>query len=360
MKEFREALIFKYFCNNTIIEAYNKEKMKILITGINGLVGSFAAKRLIEEGHEIYGLVRENADLGLLSTIKQKITFIIGDILDIPNLEKAIIGKDWVIHSAAIVSFLPKDRDRLFKVNVEGTANVVNICLENNIKKLVFISSVAALGRKQKVTEIDKKEPIFISEDNDWVESYDNSNYGKSKYLAELEVWRGISEGLSAVILNPSNILGEADWTKSSTKLFKYVFDQNLFYTDGSLNFIDVEDLAEIICKLLNSDIIDERFIVSNNSISQIDFFKAIANHFSKIPPKYKLGNNAVSILWRIEAIKSLLLGTEPLITKETARSAKTNFIYQNNKIKSTLNYEFKSLDESLNRICKSLLEKYS
>jgi dihydroflavonol-4-reductase len=334
--------------------------MKILITGINGLVGSFAAKRLIDEGHEIYGLVRENADLGLLLAIKHKITFIIGDILDIPNLEKAIKNMDWVIHSAAVVSFLPKDRDLLFKVNVEGTANMVNVCLENNIKKLVFISSVAALGRKQKLEEIEKMTPIFISEENDWVESSDNSNYAKSKYLAELEVWRGISEGLTAIILNPSNILGEADWTKSSTKLFKYVFDQNLFYTDGSLNYIDVEDLTEIISKLLNSNIINERFIISANSISQIDFFKAIANNFSKNPPKYKLGNTAISVLWRLEAIKAKLLGKEPLITRETARSAKTHFIYKNDKIKSTINYEFKPFHESLKRICESLAEKYS
>lgn len=334
--------------------------MKILITGITGLVGSFAAKKLLSEGHEIFGLVRENADLSLINDFKDKISLEKGDILDIPNLEKAIAGKDCVIHCAAIVSFLPKDRDRLFKVNVEGTANVVNICLENNIKKLIFISSVAALGRKQKFSEIEKREPILISEDNDWVESPDNSNYGKSKYLAELEVWRGISEGLSAVILNPSNILGEADWTKSSTKLFKYVFDQNLFYTDGSLNYIDVEDLSEIINELLTSDVINERFIISANSISQIDFFKGIANNFSKNSPKYKLGNTAISVFWRLEAIKAKLFGTEPLITKETAKSAKTQFVYKNNKIKSTLNYEFKPLDESLKRICKNLKEKYS
>ncbi len=330
--------------------------MKILITGITGLVGSFVAKKMLTEGHEIFGLVRENADLSLITDILPKIIIEKGDILDIPNLEKAVEGKNWVIHCAGLVSFSPKDRENLFKVNTEGTANVVNICLDKQIKKLLFVSSVAALGRNTKAPKI---APQIITEKLDWVEVEANSNYAKSKYLAELEVWRGIAEGLNAVIVNPSNILGEADWQKTSTKLFKYVYDQNLFYTEGSLNFIDVIDLAEIISTLLNSNINAERFIVSAGAMPQIDFFRKIAQNFNKIAPKYKLKASAIEILWRLEAIKAKLLGNDPLITRETAASAKTSFIYENTKLKNAINFEFRSLEFTLERICNSLIEKY-
>jgi dihydroflavonol-4-reductase len=331
--------------------------MKILITGITGLAGSFIAKKMLSEGHEIFGLVREKADLLLLNEIESKIQLINGDILDIPNLEKAIDGKDWVIHCAGLVSFLPKDHENLFKVNTEGTANVVNCCLSANIKKLIFISSVAALGRKEK--QINQNDYIqIITEENDWIDSPANSNYAKSKYLAELEVWRGISEGLSAVIVNPSIILGEADWEKSSTRLFKYVFDQNMFYTDGYLNYVDVHDLANLIYKLLVSGISGERYIISASAIEQIDLFKKIAEKFSKTPPKYKLKGLIISILWRLEAIKAKLLGNDPLITKETAETAKRYFKYDNSKIISELNFSFTPLDNTLERVCKKLLEK--
>lgn len=329
--------------------------MKILITGINGLAGSFIAKRMLEAGHEVFGLIRDDSDLSLLSKIQDKITFEKGDILDILNLEIAVSGKDWVIHCAGLVSFSPKDREKLFKINTEGTANVVNICLANNIKKLAFISSVAALGRHQK----DQKNKFqTISEAQEWVDSPDNSNYAKSKYLAELEVWRGISEGLSAVIVNPSNILGEGDWNKSSTRLFKYVFDEHLFYTDGNLNYVDAVDLAIIVDKLLASEIENERYIVSGGAIPQIEMFGRMAQYFSKKPPKYKIDGTLISILWRLEAIKSFLLGNEPLITKETAKSAKRQILYDNSKIKRALNFEFQAVDKTLERVCKSLINK--
>jgi dihydroflavonol-4-reductase len=329
--------------------------MKILITGINGLAGSFIAKQMLEAGHEVFGLVRDNSDLSLLSKIESKITFEKGDILDVLNLENAIIGKDWVIHCAGLVSFSSKDRDKLFKINTEGTANVVNICLANNIKKLAFISSVAALGR-----HIKDQNAKFqtISETQEWLDSPDNSNYAKSKYLAELEVWRGISEGLSAVIVNPSNILAEADWHKSSTRLFKYVFDEHLFYTDGNLNYVDAEDLAIIVDKLLSSNIGNERFIVSAGALPQIEMFGKMAQYFLKKPPKYKIGSFLISILWRFEAIKSFLLGNEPLITKETATTAKRQILYDNSKIKKAFNFDFQPIDKTLARACKALIAK--
>jgi dihydroflavonol-4-reductase len=333
------------------------EEKKILITGITGLVGSFTARYFLKSGFQVAGLKRANSDLSLIQDIENQIVWFEGDILDILVLEKAIETVSYVIHAAAIVSFAPKDRDRMFKTNVEGTINVVNLCLEKDIKKLCFVSSVAALGRKIP-NENNVNHVIKIDEKATWEENELNSNYAKTKYLAEMEVWRGQSEGLNSVIINPSVILGEADWNKSSTQLLKYVYDEHKFYPEGNLNYVDVQDVAECIYKLIVSDISDERFILSAGQITYKEFFEKVAPKFNKKAPSTLLGKSLTGIVWRLEALRSFFTGNAPLITKETALSSSHSFEYSNDKIKNTLNYTFRNLDESLDRICKSLLEQ--
>ena len=333
------------------------EEKKILITGITGLVGSFTARRFLQSGFEVSGLKRVNSDLCLLQDIESQIVWYEADILDILALEKAIENVNCVVHAAAIVSFAPKDRNRMFKTNVEGTINVVNLCLEKKIKKLCFVSSVAALGRKIPNGNIENY-IIKIDEKATWEDNELNSNYSKTKYLAEMEVWRGQSEGLNSVIVNPSLILGEADWNKSSTQLLKYVYDEHKFYPEGNLNYVDVEDVAECIFKLTVSDISDERFILSAGQITYKEFFEKVAPKFNKKAPPTLLGKSLTGIVWRMEALRSFLTGNAPLITKETALSSSHFFEYSNVKIKNALNFTFRNLDESLNRICKNLLQK--
>ena len=335
------------------------EEKKILITGITGLVGSFTARHFLKLGFQVAGLKRENSDLSLLKDIENQIVWYEGDVLDILALEKSIENVDYVVHAAAIVSFAPKDRKKMFKTNVEGTINVVNLCLEKNVKKLCFVSSVAALGRKIP-NEKTLNHTIKINEKATWEEDKLNSNYAKTKYLAEMEVWRGQSEGLDSVIVNPSLILGEADWNKSSTQLLKYVYDEHKFYPEGNLNYVDVEDVAACIYKLTTSDISNERFILSAGQIIYKDFFEKVALRFYKKAPATLLSKSLTEIVWRFEAIKSFFTGNAPLITKETALSSNHSFEYQNDKIKKTLDFSFKSLDQSLDRICKNLLEKCS
>jgi dihydroflavonol-4-reductase len=355
MEGIQRSADFTYFCTDSNNKCLNRQSMKILITGINGLAGSFIAKKMLSEGHEIFGLIREGSDLSLLADVKSQIKFEEGDILDVPNLYKSIEGKDWVIHCAAIVSYSPKDKAKIFKVNVEGTANVVNACIELGVIKLAYLSSIAAIGKE---TPKNLSDSTVITEQNEWNDNITPSNYAKSKYLAELEVWRGVAEGLDAIILNPSVIIGEADWSKSSTRLFKYVYDQNTFYTDGLLSYIDAADLALAVSKLLNSDIINDRFIVSAGAVPYKLFFDKTALLFNKKSPSIKLGSFASEILWRIEAIRSKLLGNEPLITKETAQSAKKMYQYSSQKLINAIDIDFKPLDISLQRICNLLLEK--
>jgi dihydroflavonol-4-reductase len=333
------------------------EEKKILITGITGLVGSFAARHFLKSGFKVVGLKRANSDLSLIQDIENQIVWFEGDVLDILVLEQAIANANYVVHAAAIVSFAPKDRDRMFKTNVEGTINVVNLCLEKNIKKLCFVSSVAALGRKIP-NEKSSNNMIKIDEKSTWEENELNSNYAKTKYLAEMEVWRGQSEGLNSVIVNPSLILGEADWNKSSTQLLKFVFDEHKFYPEGNLNYVDVEDVAECIYKLMTSDVTDERFILSAGEITYKDFFHKVAQRFHKKAPSTLLGKSLTGIVWRLESIRSFFTGNAPLITKETALSSSHFFEYTNDKIKKTINFTFRNLDESLDRICMNLILK--
>ncbi len=330
--------------------------MVALVTGISGLVGSAIARNFLQKGFIVKALVRENSNLSLIKDIVSSITIIEGDILDILSLENAMEDVDYVVHSAAIVSFSPSDRTNMEKVNVEGTANVVNVCLSKKVKKLCFISSISALGRPSKMEDIFNLE-VKIDEKQKWVESDLNSYYAKTKYLAEAEIWRGEAEGLKIVIVNPTIVLGEGDWFKSSTKIFKYVYDQKPFYTNGYLNYVDVLDLAEIVEKLTVSEISGERFAVTAGLVPYKEFFERIAKKINKKPPYFLVKPWLMTIVWRFESLKSWLFGSIPLITKETAKTSSMKILYSNNKISDTLNYRFKDLDETLERVCGYLLK---
>ena len=335
----------------------NRVYMKVLITGATGLVGSALLKKLNSMGHEISVLVRNAQDFLLQNSALRNIKIIEGDILDVLVLSQATEDKDWVIHAAAVVSFSPKDRANLYKTNVEGTANVVNSCLENKVKKLLYVSSVAAFGRPA-INKENKDKTFNVFENQKWEDSDSNSHYAISKFKGEEEVWRGMAEGLDVVVVNPSIIFGEGDWNRSSTKILKYIFEEKPFYTAGYLNYIDLEDLVNISVELLHSDIKNERFCVSAGMISYKDFFEKVALKFGKRPPSIEVKSFWLAIIWRLEAIRSFFMGSDPLITKETARSASMKIHYDNSKIIKALGYKFNSLDNTLNRICPYFLAK--
>lgn len=324
---------------------------RILITGANGLVGSNVARKFVNANFEVVALCRANSDLSLMKDFLPKIKVVEGDILDISSLDRSLENIDYVIHAAAVVSYSPKDRDKLYKVNVEGTANVVNMCIDKKVEKLCYVSSIAALGKPNtNVSEQIHKESI-IDENQKWEESPLNSHYAKSKFLGELEVWRGDAEGLKTVVVNPSVILGEGDWSKSSTQLFKYVYDEHTFYTEGNLNYVDVKDVVEAIFQLTTSDISSERYILNGGTVIYKEFFERVAHIFNKKPPTRAISPFLIEILWRIEAIRSFFTQKSPLITKETAKNSRTKFAYNNQKIRQKLNFEFTKLDDTIQRV---------
>lgn len=272
-----------------------------------------------------------------------------GDILDVVSLEEAMEGIDTIIHSAAIVSFVRKDRKQMYQVNVEGTANVVNIALEKKVRRLVHISSVAALGRTVGGGH--------VTEEKKWEESKANTHYGSSKYKAELHVWRGMAEGLSAVILNPSTILGYGDWHSGSCAIFRNVYEEFKWYSPGINGFVDVEDVARVTILLMESDITEQRFTVNAESWEFKRLMDTMAENFGKKKPARQTTPLLMSLAWRVEHFKSMFTGNRPLLTKESARVAHSKTYFDNDKILRTLpGFSFIPLEESIRNACKKYL----
>jgi dihydroflavonol-4-reductase len=317
----------------------------ILVTGASGLIGNQICNQLTRLGIPTRGLIRNRGNIS--DCPANGIEWIEGDILDFESLSSAMEGISTVIHTAAIVSFHRREYKLMSKTNVDGTANMVNAALDAKVQRFIHISSVAALGRTSNT-------PI-ISEDSKWVKSHANSYYGETKHLSELEVWRGAEEGLSTVVVNPSVVLGIGDWGKSSTKIFKYVWDEHKYYPAGSFNFVDLRDVAEAVIKLVNSNIESARFILSNGKISYKNFFEKVAKEFGKKPPSKLASYRLSKMILFVEKIRSLLSGKLPLVTNETLLMSKVNFEYENSKIKKTIGFQFRDLDSTVNWACAGL-----
>jgi nucleoside-diphosphate-sugar epimerase len=321
----------------------------IFITGGTGLVGSHIIRKFIQEGKKIKALKRPDSSTDVLADINHLIEWVDGDILDILFLKDVIEGCEAVIHAAAIVSFHPKLKDEMYLTNVEGTANLVNISLYHKISRFCFISSVASLGRG---------EHQLIDEKAKWEDSHYNTEYAKTKHAAEQEVWRGIAEGLDAFIVNPSFVLGTGDLNRSSNKIFQFVLQGKKFFPAGSINYIDARDIAEVIFRLIYSEISEERFILSAGNVSYEQLFGKIAEKLNLKKPNILVNTFWLNILWRIERIRSFLTGSSPLISRETALIAGKNYIYDNKKIKEKLDFNFHSLDETLDWVCAEIRNK--
>lgn len=321
----------------------------VFITGATGFVGSHIARRYLAAEYRVEALTRTKGNAGLLADVANQITWHEGDIMDIPSLEAAITKGSDVIHAAAVVSFAPKDHKRMSQINAEGTANVVNVCLSTGIRKLGYVSSVAALGRPD--NKRGTTAPVRLNEDQKWEDSPNNSAYAKSKYRAELEVWRGVAEGLSAVVVNPSLVLGEGDWTRSSVQLFKYVFDKKPFYPAGLANYVDVLDVAESLFQLMEADkIINERFILNAGTIPYKELLEQMAAALHKRPPRMRMPPALTHLLWPVEAVRAWLMGSNPLITRETARSSSSRYAFEGHKIVDTIDFQYRPLSETLTR----------
>ncbi len=325
------------------------EQQKILVTGAAGLVGAELTRQLLEQKFLVTALCHSTP----IETKHANLIVERCDILDVEKLGAIMQSITHVYHCAALVSFERKEKLKLFKINIEGTANVVNACLDAGVKRLVHVSSVSAMGRI--------RNNAVITEAMNWTEETSNSIYGKSKYMGEMEVWRGIGEGLDAVIVNPSLILGgSSNWQTGSSAIFKSAYDEFPWYTEGGGGFIDVRDVARIMILLMNTEINGERFILNAENLSYREVFTSIAKCFNKKPPHRKVTTLMTEVIWRIEALKAALTGKKSLLTKETAQTAMTRVYFDNSKILNALpGFHFIPIEESIRHTCSIINEKY-
>jgi nucleoside-diphosphate-sugar epimerase len=264
------------------------------------------------------------------------------------GLDEAMHSCHAVIHAAAVVSFNSRDHHLMNEANIEGTRNVVNAAIENNIQRFVHISSVSALGRTAMAQ--------MVSEEKKWEETKSNTYYATTKYYAEIEVWRGFSEGLNGVILNPSTILGFGDWNNSSCAIFKNAYKGFPWYTEGINGFVGVADTAECVVRLLQSEIKERRFIVNAANWNFQQLLNTMAEGFGKSKPHRKATPFLGEIAWRLEGLKHLFADGKPLLTKESARVAHSKTSFDNSAILTALSgFSFTPLETVIKNSC----EKY-
>lgn len=323
----------------------------ILLTGGTGLVGSHLLVQLVEKDYKVRAIYRSKESIKEAKKIFQfyhenylplwkKIEWYPADLTDYFALEEALEGVRYVIHSAAMVSFNPHESDKMLSVNSEGTANLMNACLKKEIKKVCYVSSVSSLGKQV--------EGGFIHEDLEWQPDSRRSAYSHSKFRAEMEVWRAAKEGLPVVIVNPSVIIGPVSWKRSSGKLFYSVKKGMPFYTNGVVGFVDVRDVAKAIVLLMESDVVNERFILNSENLPFKELFTMIAQSIGKKPPKFKVSRCITEVGWRLDLLLCFISGKVPAITRDTARSAHSKSYFSNEKFRTKFNYTFISVEEAV------------
>ena len=318
----------------------------IFVTGGTGLIGSSLLHALRARGLAVRALHRGPKP----NHAAHGVEWVAGDLLD-TNLLRSAITPDitHVFHCAGLVSYAPQDEELLLTVNMRGTAAVVDACLERPGIRLAYVSSVAALGTPGAGSSTPGV-PLHVTETATWDLGAAHPAYATSKYLGELEVWRGIAEGLSAVIVNPAVVLGPGDWHRSSTRLLRYAHQQHRFYTRGLINFVDVRDvIAHLLALTFNQPVLSgERYILSAEALPLADFFRQAAAAMQRRPPTVAVPNWAAEIIWRLEHARSLLTGARPLITKDTARAGRQPTVYLHAKVQSATGLGFRPLAETL------------
>lgn len=333
----------------------------ILVTGGTGLVGTHLLYDLAQSGQKIRVLKRPESNTSQLekvfsyytsdtSSLLNTIEWVDADLLDIYSLLDAMEGITEVYHCAAMVSFEKRHQSEMMRINVEGTANLLNAALEKGVRKFLHVSSIASLGRTEHGED--------ITEETFWKSSPENSIYSISKYGAEREVWRATEEGLNTVVVNPSLILGPGNWTQSTCNMFSKGFAGIKYYTDGTNGFVDVRDVSALMIRLMKSDISSERFLINAENRSFRDFFDIMHESFGKIKPSVKAGVFLSGFAWRMEKLRSFLTGSSPLITPETARSAHRISKFSNEKIKKAFpDYTFIPIERSIQETCEKFVK---
>jgi dihydroflavonol-4-reductase len=331
----------------------------ILVTGGTGLLGSHLLLDVLRSGKKVRALKRAASDTSLVNRtfsyytpeaddLAGRIEWTEGDLLDPGSLEEALDGVMEIYHAGALVSFHPEDHEAMLRINTEGTANLVNLAIAGRVARFCHVSSVATLGRAEN--------RMVSNEGTYWVPSARNSVYSISKYGSEREVWRGMEEGLNAVIINPSVILGPGFWQKNS-RLFRLVHDGLKFYPDGVNGYVDVRDVSSAMIGLTDGGHFGHRFICSAANLSYRELFGLMAKHLGKSAPSVPVSPFMSRVAWRAEKLRAFLKHSEPVITREMATTASQKYAYSSDKLIRALGFTFRPAEETIREICTLFLE---
>jgi nucleoside-diphosphate-sugar epimerase len=332
----------------------------ILVTGGTGLVGSHLLYHLSLQNESIRAIYRTASSLEKVknvflsytenATLFEKIEWFLADITDVPSMIPVFKNVNKVYHCAAFISFNPKDYREMRKINIHGTAIIVNLAIDAKIEKLCFVSSIAAVGES-----INNE---IITEENEWNKELDNSGYSITKFGAEMEIWRASQEGINVIVVNPGVILGEGFWNSGSGKLFTQIYNGFDYYTEGITGFVSVKDVVKAMILLMKSNINNERFILVSENKSFKEILVAIADAFGIKKPSKKVVYWQTEIFWRMAWLLSKFTGKEPLLSKYSAKSAHSVATYSSEKLIKTVNFQFEKMEFTINDIAAKFPKK--
>jgi dihydroflavonol-4-reductase len=336
----------------------------ILVTGGTGLVGAHLLYELTKSGQRVKALRREQSNTRWvkktfsyyttqIEELFSRIEWVEGDILDYLSLEEALKGVTSIYHCAAMVSFHGEDTDMMLNNNVKGTGNLIDAAIHNGVSRFCHVSSIAALGKTQDGSK--------ITEETYWTPSKRRSGYSLSKFFSEMEVWRGIEEGLDAVIVNPSIIMGPGNWDIGSPKLFQSIWKGLNYYTKGISGFVDVRDVVKAMILLMDDQqfgqVKNQRFILNAGNLSYQDFFNKIADGLNKPRPRSFASDVKLQIAWRMAKAASIFTGKRPMLTRDAVSGTNQINQYSGEKIKQTNGFVYRSLDSSIADIAEIFLK---
>ncbi len=331
----------------------------ILVTGGTGLIGSHLLFHLVKYGETVRATYRDRDTLNKVtkvfgyysdkpSDLMARIDWIQADITNIGELEASFKNVNYVYHCAALISFDPKRYKDLTKINVEGTANVANLCLKHGIKKLCYVSSIAAIGPSVNGN--------VVTEENEWSDTH-ASVYGITKHDAELEVWRASQEGLSVVIVNPGVVIGPGFWKSGSGSFFTYAAKGKKSFIPGGTGFVTVNDVVTAMTTLMASHIAQEQFIMVSQNLTYGELFQKIAPKLGVAPPSKKISFWMLELFWRLDWLRSNLRGKRRRLTKTMAKGLYKQEVYSSEKLRKTLDFTFEDLDAAIAFCCAKFKE---
>lgn len=336
----------------------NTENRTVLVTGATGMLGARLVFDLLKQGDKVKAIYRNRNRIKQFITnvgfycknpeeLSALVEWIEADVLDYESICNAVEGVDLVMHVAAMVSFHKDDKEMMYEINIQGTSNVVNACLLKEVPRICFVSSIAALGKEE--------EGEMINEQSTWIPEQKHSGYQISKFHSEMEIWRGINEGLDAIIVNPSVILGPGEWHAGSPAFFNNIYKGMLFYPGGGTGFVDVRDVSEAMMLLTSGKnwekACKKRYLLNGVNLSYKDAFTQIAQSLNVKAPKYLATKFLMGIAWRAAWGVGKLTRKKPLITRGSVSNASKIQLFDGSKITNEFGFRYRPIEDTIQEI---------